>query len=374
VLSVDQIDSKYNLILSLSPSRVSSGRLPNVGDIITASVTSKEDHGYIMDIGSNTVRGFVPSKTMTKFKEVTVGQVLWCLVTRSEAGVKTLSPAPGKVWSAMISSPSVHNMFPGAQVKAKVDKVLSNGLKVTIGDGLSGYIHQDMLPNVGDMLEDYSPGAELDARVMYVTPTVNTIMLTLKDVRMKPTDKFGSLRSGQLVENAIIERVHTSHLLLKLDSSHHGVVSVRNMKEGQEVIKDVKKKFKEGEKVTTRILGLDYCAGVAWCSLQRRNISGVQGLDQLSVGEVINVTVSSWCSAGMIVSAGHNVTGLVPKLFLSDVQLSQPEKKYLPGQVLPARVLRLDPTKNKLDVTTKPILVKEEFTIVKATTLLYLAL
>ena len=38
-------------------------------------MTSKEDHGYIMDIGSNTVRGFVPSKTMTKFKEVTVGQV-----------------------------------------------------------------------------------------------------------------------------------------------------------------------------------------------------------------------------------------------------------------------------------------------------------
>ena len=74
-------------------------------------------------------------------------------------------------------------------------------------------------------------------------------------MRKKHTDKFGSLRSGQLVENAIIERVHTSHLLLKLDSSHHGVVSVRNMKEGQEVIKDVKKKFKEGEKVTTRILG-----------------------------------------------------------------------------------------------------------------------
>ena len=95
----------------------------------------------------------------------------------------------------MISSPSVHNMFPGeysspiglsylilnsdwltgAQVKAKVDKVLSNGLKVTIGDGLSGYIHQDMLPNVGDMLEDYSPGAELDARVMYVMSPVSDI-------------------------------------------------------------------------------------------------------------------------------------------------------------------------------------------------------
>ena len=53
-----------------------------MGEIITASVTSKEDHGYIMDIGSNTIRGFVPNKTMSKFGAVEVGQVLWCLVTR----------------------------------------------------------------------------------------------------------------------------------------------------------------------------------------------------------------------------------------------------------------------------------------------------
>ena len=37
-----------------------------MGELVTASVTSKEDHGYIMDIGSNTIRGFVPNKTMSK--------------------------------------------------------------------------------------------------------------------------------------------------------------------------------------------------------------------------------------------------------------------------------------------------------------------
>ena len=58
-------------------------RLANVGDIMTCSVTSKEDHGYIMDIGSNTVRGFVPSKTMAKAGcEAEVGSVMWCVVTR----------------------------------------------------------------------------------------------------------------------------------------------------------------------------------------------------------------------------------------------------------------------------------------------------
>ena len=37
-----------------------------MGELVTASVSSKEDHGYIMDIGSNTIRGFVPNKTMSK--------------------------------------------------------------------------------------------------------------------------------------------------------------------------------------------------------------------------------------------------------------------------------------------------------------------
>ena len=46
-------------------------RIPGMGEILTASITSKEDHGYIMDLGSNTIRGFVPSKTMTKVSQET---------------------------------------------------------------------------------------------------------------------------------------------------------------------------------------------------------------------------------------------------------------------------------------------------------------
>ena len=45
----------------------------------------------------------------------------------------------------------------------------------------------------------------------------------------------------------------------------------------------------------------------------------------------MTVTVASWVSSGLLVNVGHGVTGLVPTLFLSDVQLSHPEKKYLPG-------------------------------------------
>merc|ERR1719228_760331 len=124
-------------------------------------------------------------------------------------------------------------------------------------------------------------------------------------------------------------------------------------------------RFKVGNTVATRTLGLDYCAGVAICSLHKSLLSGVQNVDQLAIGEVLTVTVSNWIPQGLLVTLGHGLQGMVPRLFLSDVQLSHPEKKYLPGDKLPARVLRLDPASKQLHLTTKPILVKEEFTIVK---------
>ena len=377
VVSVTSKDSKYSVILSLAPGRVLAGRAPAQGEIITAAIASKEDHGYIMDLGSNTMRGFVTRKLMAGLGSVEVGQVVWCLVTKAEAGVRTLSPVPGKVWSASSSSPTLHSLFPGSRVQAKVESVLSNGLKLSLAGnivmslvastafcsgGLTGYIHSQMLKDHLDMLDDYPPGTELEARVLYITPTINTVILTLRDIRAK--DVFGELKIGSLVERAVIERSNQTQLVLRL-GQQFGVVSARNMKEGKEVVKNIKKKFPEGGQVTARVMGLDYCGGLAVCSLHRSQVSGVTRLEQLSVGELVSVTVSSWVTAGLMVSLGHGVQGLVPRLFLSDVQLSHPERKYLPGDKLQARVLRLNPSERRLHLTTKPILVRENFTVVK---------
>ena len=73
-------------------------RLLAPGDLLAAAIQSREDHGYIMDVGSQTVRGFVTSKAMAKLQQPpSVGQVVWAVVTRSEPGVVTLNPAPAKV-------------------------------------------------------------------------------------------------------------------------------------------------------------------------------------------------------------------------------------------------------------------------------------
>ena len=82
--------SGWSVTVSFAPNRVLGPRVFAVGDLVRAAVASKEDHGYIMDVGSNIVRGFVTSKGMGKVGNngvAEIGSVIWAVVTRAEAGV-----------------------------------------------------------------------------------------------------------------------------------------------------------------------------------------------------------------------------------------------------------------------------------------------
>ena len=57
VVSVSKEVAMYSVILSMAPTRVLAGRLPGVGELCTAGVESREDHGYIMDIGNQDILG-----------------------------------------------------------------------------------------------------------------------------------------------------------------------------------------------------------------------------------------------------------------------------------------------------------------------------
>ena len=357
-------NSRWAVTVSLAPNRVLGPRTFAVGDLVRAAVSSKEDHGYIMDVGSNTVRGFVTSKGMGKaVGSGEVGSVIWAVVTRAEAGVVTLNPTSSKVWAAETTSPSLHTMIPGTKVKVTVDQKLDNGIKVSMKGGLAGYVHKDQLEEVGQDIEEVEYGNELEARLLYIVPTVNTIFLTLRDVKSAKKLVEG-LKPGQVVEGATVENSTANSVLLNLGNEKFGLVNHRQLSEGKEVLKNVKKKFPIGTKVTARVLGLDFCSGVAVCSLQKSLVSGIQHMEHLEIGQKVTATVKQFCKAGLVVSLGPTLTALIPSLFLSDVILSKPELKYLPGDKVKCRVLRLDPANNRLQLTSKPILVNNDFTIV----------
>jgi len=283
-------------------------------------------------------------------------------VVRAEAGVITINPLPGKVWNAECETPTIHNLLPGTQISVTVDAHISNGLKVALKGGLIGYIHHEQLGEVTQDVDEYSVGSSLDARLLFIQPTTNTIFLTLRDVRSK--DVFKGLKAGQLVEGAQVERSTNHSVILKLGNDQYGLVNVRKLSEGKEVVKNVKKKFPPGKATNARVLALDYSSGLAVCTIQKSQLSGVQSLDQLTIGQKITATVMAFKTKGLLVNIGPHLNGFIPHLFLSDVALSKPELKYLPGDKITCKVLRLDPENKKVILTSKPILVNNDFSIV----------
>jgi len=54
-----------------------------------------------------------------------------------------------------------------------------------------------------------------------------------------------------------------------------------------------------------------------------------------------------------------HVEAFIQNLHLTDVPLTHPEKKFSVGDKLTCKVLRVDPAKRKIHLTSKPILVKK---------------
>ena len=264
---------RWSVVLSMAPARVMGPRVLAAGEVVRAAVASMEDHGWIMDVGSNTVRGFVTAKAMARLgRPAEEGEVVWGAVTRAGAGVVQLTPAPAKVWGgAPHPAPTVHALTPGAKVAATVVARLKGGLKVELVGGLAAYIPADQLEEPAMEVEEVEVGAELEARLLYILPTTNTIFLTLRDVRAKVLE---GLKPGQVVEGATVESSTNSTVLLKLGGSF-GIVNHRQLSEGKEVVKNVKKKFPPGQAVVARVVALDYSSGMAICTLQKSQVSKI---------------------------------------------------------------------------------------------------
>eukprot|EP00088_Acartia_fossae_P015650 TRINITY_DN1860_c0_g1_i2.p1 TRINITY_DN1860_c0_g1~~TRINITY_DN1860_c0_g1_i2.p1 ORF type:complete len:1447 (+),score=367.26 TRINITY_DN1860_c0_g1_i2:45-4343(+) len=363
ISSIKQENNKYEVSVSTDPKLLMATRIPDVGDLCMASVISKEDHGYIMDIGSKTIRGFLPNKAAEKHwtKTICTGSVILCVITKKDGGAVTLKCEPGKVYNNLKSEVNLHNVLPGTVFNAKINTVLDNGLKVQFGKDLSGYVHKDLLPK---SLSDYDIDAQINVRLVHVIPTMNTVLLSARDI-WPFTNQFSDVKAGSLFENATIAEVNKNDLILTLTNSLRGYVSARHAQTDHNATQPLKERYKIGSTVRARALGLDHFSGQVVCTLHKDKVQGVTKIDHLKIGEKVKAEVKQFKPEGLEVKVGA-VTGFIPTLYLSDVPLKHPEKKFLPGDKIDCKVIKVNPERKRLHLTSKPYMVKNEFSIISS--------
>lgn len=355
--------------LSISPDLVNQTideddfLIPNAS--IQATVKSLEDHGAILSLGeSSKLSAFLPKKY--QLEPLKAGQTILTSVVKVKNNLLTLSTKP--------SSPvaTVHQqaaLVPGSPVEILISEVLSSGCVCSVfghinvsADVIHSQLHVDP-PEVGDKVQ---------ARIIFSHPPENigepdrTLGLSLipNIVELsKPTDSTAFL-SGQILDAAKVVSVDpTVGLFLDIGLERPAFAHISRLSDDRIEDLSVESKYKVGTVHKARILSYSLADDIYYLSLEPKILNQrFLRLEQVPVGEVIDdAKVERILPKGaVVVSLGDGISGLASEFHLSDIKLSQPERKFKPGQKVTVRVLAVDKTHHRIKLTIKKSLINSE--------------
>ncbi|HSB11907.1 MAG TPA: 30S ribosomal protein S1 [Blastocatellia bacterium] len=269
---------------------------------------------------------------------------------RISLGYKQLLPDP---WQ------SVAERFPkGSHVRGKVVSLTDYGAFIEIEPGVEGLVHvtemtwSKRLKHPSKLL---SIGQEVEAVVLEADPHSRRISLGLKQVSADPWETLpvryhtGSRVTGKVrsltdfgafveIEDGIDGLVHVSDISWTKRIKHPSDV----LKKGQQVDAVITNIDVDGRRLSLSIKDLE---PNAWDRF----------FDTHKLGDVIKGRVVRFANFGAFVEIEEGIEGLCHVSELSDSRVEKPEDAVKIGQMLPFKILKLDPSQKKIGLSARAV-------------------
>jgi len=385
---------------------------------VRCQVRSIEDHGIIMELGGGR-RGFLPLDEIqcpyvldeddnSNGVPLYEGCVLDCVVRSSFSkgtGVLPLSlpDAESLVKQELppTFSPTLSQLRPGALVRARVEKVVRNGLCVSIcGDVFRGAIEVQhtgtmTIPKNRNECDEWKNhynkmDSLLKARIVAVDAATKIVRLSMLSHVLELKLPVQSFDVGTVISEATVVKCEGSIgalLAIPPDASEEENMDIEDESSvamvfvhisnsmdtaGKEKVAEsvFTKTFAPSSKHEVRILNTsNYVDGIATGSTAPSTVSAhVLTHDDLIVGKVFKqVSVCAHLNRGSVmVDFGMNVRGVIPQIHLfdkaasSEFRNSVKRTKFAVGSCVDVRVLSVDSESRRCLLTAKKSLVKAE--------------
>ncbi len=269
---------------------------------------------------------------------------------RISLGYKQLLPDP---WQ------SVAERFPkGSHVRGKVVSLTDYGAFIEIEPGVEGLVHvtemtwSKRLKHPSKLL---SIGQDVEAVVLEADPHSRRISLGLKQVSPDPWETLpvryhiGSRVTGKVrsltdfgafveIEDGIDGLVHVSDISWTKRIKHPSDV----LKKGQQVDAVITNIDVDGRRLSLSIKDLE---PNAWDRF----------FDTHKLGDVIQGKAVRFANFGAFIEIEEGIEGLCHVSELSDSRVEKPEDAVKIGQVLPFKILKLDPSQKKIGLSARAV-------------------
>ncbi|XP_076757290.1 ribosomal RNA Processing 5 [Xylocopa sonorina] len=352
-----QPQEKWQIAISLEPRLINQNldvTYVNTGSKIVCSISSIEDHGYMVDVGVANVRAFIPTEECDNDKRLFPGKQLFCHIKEvkasESASTVTLSLKQKLVKGVnKIEINSLDSLTPGTKFNLSVRKVLSNGLYISFGQDYVGYINQLYLD---EPLSKYVKGLEITGTLLYVLPLVKFAYFS--STLDKP--KGNTIEPGQVVENAVVLFKESNGVVLQLNKNDvRGFVPLKRLNTD---INKIVEKFVPGTTHRCRVLSYSWLDRTYVCTMEHSLLEQKYfSLTDFKPGDVMNVKITSINEeTGFVNVQTGKFNGQIAPEHVSDEGLSA-LKKFKVDKEVEARVLSVHTGRNKIYFTLKKSLI-----------------
>ncbi|KAI9475187.1 hypothetical protein BX667DRAFT_525444, partial [Coemansia mojavensis] len=378
------------------------------GMLLTASVKSVEDRGYVLNTGipSSKVTAFLPtseaqawlSRWMPQAEELRPGQLVEAAVSSVSDDRRslrmTIDPEAVSQATPKDTYKTMASAQPGQLVSATVMKAWDRGLSLRF----MGFYDCSADLNALDLAaarskseveKKYPLGKSVLVRILYVSLTAAGKIITVSamphiqkayaDLTAADSDagskqdygKLWPIPYGTVLDDCIVSNVvGTAGVSLKISTTKAVTAFARTTQlvEENEELPALNKHsggFHIGTRHRARVISYDAIGAVVGVTL-RPSVVDEQffKLEDMYPGAQIDGKIKSFNDNGVEVTISSNLHGFIHKKHLSDIALKHPELQFTVGKQLSCRVLKIIQEQNSILLTSRKSLVQSKLPIV----------
>ncbi|OWT39295.1 rRNA biogenesis protein RRP5 [Cryptococcus neoformans Bt1] len=378
--------------LTLIPKKVNSEVAKKdleTGYYLVGEVKSEEDKGWIVGVGldaqdGSSVEGFVSKDEVAKFvpaQALVPGQLLSATISSIAAGgrVVHLSLNQQDITRSQISEVStVGSILPGHSVNALITAVVPSGLNVKVAGFFDGTIDLAHLP-LGeiDIEDNYKIGKKIRARVIYDNLAANPHSFALSALPhvlnfTSPIQKGDdtplelAIPIGKVYQSVKVTRVLNDWgVVVRTQDGLEGFVHISHLADERiPVLSNATPQFKAGTLHRARVIGHSPMDGVLLLSFEQSVLSQLfMQVSELKIGQQLKGTIRRLTDKMLFVNVHGNVDGIVHPTHYADIRLKHPQKRFKPEASVKARVLYLEPTRNRVVLTLKKTFLESDLAV-----------
>jgi small subunit ribosomal protein S1 len=334
-----------------------------VNQVVKGVVTSIVDYGAFVDLGG--LEGLVhkdnisygrinhPKEKLRKGDEI-------------EVKVLEIDKEKGKISLGIkqkFTDPwiGIETKYPlGKRLIAKVVKIVSFGAFIELEEGVEGLLHISDLTWEGrpTSVEEYvAVGDKLWVQVIEINKEERKIKLGLKQLEMRPEEKYLEKHSRGEIVKAKVKKILKSRAFLGLEEGVEGVVKISDI--SYHHIESPEEYLKEGEEIDAMIisneldrnykvqLGIKHLSDSEWKSFFAKH----------KPGNTIEVTVRKITDGGITVEITRNIEGFIRLGDIDEEQVTVQdlEKKFKVGDKIEVMISRAEPDRRKVYLSLRAL-------------------